>query len=53
MGPGEIGFHGQSLNSHLVDSVKGADLDKGRLKITFPAAARPGYVEQRVVLLCR
>ncbi len=40
-------------NSHLVDSVKGAALDKGRLKITFPAAAKPGYVEQKVVLLCR
>jgi hypothetical protein len=40
-------------NSHLVDSVKGADLEKGRLKITFPAAAKPGYVEQKVVLLCR
>jgi glycogen debranching enzyme len=38
-------------NSHLVASVKGAVLENGRLKITFPAAAKPGYVEQRVVLL--
>lgn len=40
-------------NAHLVDSVKGAVLENGRLKITFPAAAKPGYIEQKVVLLCR
>jgi hypothetical protein len=40
-------------NSHLVESVKGAVLDKGRLNITFPAAAKPGYVEQKIVLCCR
>ncbi|HEX9901566.1 MAG TPA: amylo-alpha-1,6-glucosidase [Acidobacteriota bacterium] len=40
-------------NSHLVDSVKGAVLENGRLKIAFPAAAKPGYVEQKVVLLGR
>ena len=40
-------------NAHLVESDKGAVLENGRLKITFPAAAKPGYVEQKVVLLCR
>jgi glycogen debranching enzyme len=40
-------------NRHLVDSVQGAVLEDGRLKITFPAAANSGYIEQKVILRCR
>jgi hypothetical protein len=40
-------------NRHLVGSVQGAVLEDGRLKITFPQAAKPGYIEQRVILFCR